>query len=172
MQGGILTLIFSFGARLAAICLGILIAGLGGGCAGSDPIQTAALAAAPIAPGKARVSITRTSAVLYAAAPATITLNDQKVASVGNGETAIVDIPAGANTLAASAWSYPGEYKVKLNAFAGQTYKLEVAPRGDSFGPSVLLGPIGGMIDSAANENAGAFELRLAGEPKVAAAGQ
>jgi len=133
------------------------------GCAGSDGLETASLANTPIAPGKARVTINRTTAMLYAAAPATITVDGEKVASVDRGGTALVDIPAGNNTLAASAWSYPGEYKVKLNAVAGQTYRLEVQPRSDSFGPSILLGPIGGMIDSAANENAGAFEMKLVG---------
>jgi hypothetical protein len=141
----------------------IILVPLVSGCAGSDGLETASIAQTPIAPGKARVAISRASALQYAAAPATITLNGEKVASVGSGGTAFVDIPAGDNTLAASAWSYPGEYKVKLNAVAGQTYRLEVQPRADSFGPSVLLGPIGGMIDSAANENAGAFEMKLVG---------
>ena len=127
------------------------------GCASTDAVETAALAKAPIATGKARVIITRVSTLQYAAAPATITLNGQKVA-------AVVDVPAGANVLAASAWSYPGEYNVKLNAEPGKTYALEVSPRSDSLGPSILLGPIGGMIDSAANENAGAFEIRMVGQ--------
>jgi hypothetical protein len=38
-----------------------------------------------------------------AASPATIRLNGQKVTFVANGDTAIVDVPAGANVLAASA---------------------------------------------------------------------
>jgi hypothetical protein len=37
-----------------------------------------------------------------AASPATIRLNGQKVTFVANGDTAIVDVPAGANVLAAS----------------------------------------------------------------------
>lgn len=97
-------------AAVAALALALA------GCASTDAVETAALAKAPIATGKARVTITRVSTLQYAAAPATITLNGQKVASVANGGTAVVDVPAGANVLAASAWSYPGEYKVKLNA--------------------------------------------------------
>ena len=140
------------------------------GCASNNAIDTAALAQTPIPAGKARVTITRTSDMLYAAAPATITLNGQTVASISTGGTAIVDVPQGNAVLAASAWSYPGEYKVTLNAVAGQNYALEVAPRSASFGPS-LLGPVGGMMDSSANGNAGAFEMRIA-EKDVAASRQ
>ena len=137
------------------------------GCASTSPAETAALAQTPIPTGKARVPITRTSDVLYAAAPATITLNGQTVASIATGGTAIVDVPPGNAVLAASAWSYPGEYKVTLNAVAGQNYALVVAPRSASFGPS-LLGPVGGMMDTGANGNAGAFEMRVAGKEATA----
>lgn len=58
-----------------------------------------------------------------------------------------------------SAWTYPGSFSVKLNAKAGATYNLVVEPRGDSFLPGALLGPIGGAIDASVNENAGAFQL-------------
>ena len=56
---------------------------------------------------------------------------------------------------------------MRLDAKAGQTYAVEVSPRGDSFLPGALLGPIGGMIDSASNENAGAFQLKLASAGKA-----
>jgi len=72
-------------------------------------------------------------------------------------------MPAGTNLLAASTWSYPGEFSVKLDAEAGKTYALEVAPRAASLAPSILLGPIGGLIDASANENAGAFEMKISG---------
>jgi len=132
-------------------------------CATGDPVATAALASKPIPPGNARVSITRQSTILYAAAPATITLNGNKVADIGPGGSALVDVPAGPNVLAVSAWSYPGQFSVKLNAVAGQKYALEVAPRSDSFAPGMLLGPVGGVIDASVNENAGAFEMKAAG---------
>jgi hypothetical protein len=148
--------------RAVAVAAALALAG----CASADAVDTAALAKTPIAAGKARVTITRVSALQYAAAPATITLNGQKVASVASGDTAIIDVPAGANVLAASAWSYPGEFFVKLNAVPGKNYALEISPRAGSLGPSILLGPIGGMIDAGANENAGAFEMKLAGSDK------
>lgn len=168
------------GMRLtAAGAVAMLLAACG--ATGSGP-ETAALAASPIPAGKARVTIARESSLLYAGAPATITLNgaprsDRRAsfharresaaptrpADIASGGKAIIDVPAGANVLAASAWSYPGEYKVKLDAVAGQSYGLVVTPRSASLGPGALLGPIGGMIDAASNENAGAFEMRVAG---------
>ena len=132
------------------------------GSSGPTPGETAALAAAPLPAGKARVTITRVSTLLYAGAPATITLNGQKVADISSGGSAVIDVPAGESVLAASAWSYPGEFKVRLNAVAGQRYALDVAPRSASFGPGTLLGPIGGALDASVNENAGAFELKAA----------
>lgn len=57
--------------------------------------------------------------------------------------------------------SYPGTWTLPLDAKAGQTYKVIVEPRGASFGPG-LLGPIGGAIDAASNDNAGAFQMRVA----------
>jgi len=155
-------------ARCAASVALIVLAGFAGGCASSGGIETSALATTPIADGKARVSIKRSSSVQAAGVPATITLNGQKVASIYNGGDVIFDVPAGDNTLAASAWSYPGEYKLKINAVSGQTYNVEVGPRADSLLPS-MFGPIGGMIDAGANENAGAFEMRLAGAQSTAA---
>lgn len=131
------------------------------GCGSGSDLATASLAAGPLAAGKARVTITRPSTIVYAAAPATITLNGQKVADVAVGSSAVIDVPAGPNILAASAWSYPGTFSVKLNARAGATYALTVEPRGDSLLPGALLGPIGGAIDASVNENAGAFQLAL-----------
>ncbi len=149
-------------AAIASPVLVMVTALLVSAC-GSDGKETAALALTPVPPGKARVTIVRPSTLVYAGVPATVTLNGQKVADIASGGQAIVDVPAGQNVLAASAWSYPGQFSVKLNAIAGQKYALDVAPRASSLGPGMLLGPVGGAIDASVNENAGAFELKLAG---------
>lgn len=60
-----------------------------------------------------------------------------------------------------STWSYPGSWTINLDAKAGRTYAIEISPRGGSFVPSLLLGPLGGVVESAANPNAGAFQMRL-----------
>lgn len=136
-------------------------------CAGTDKSSLAmtgseAAAAAPIPPGKARLVFKRVSAVLYVGAPASVKVNGNSVASVSSGGTETVDIAPGPSAVSVEAWSYPGTWTVNLNAAAGHTYTLEISPRGDSFGPS-LLGPLGGVIDSGVNKNAGAFEMKMVG---------
>ncbi len=86
-----------------------------------------------------KVTVERPSAVLYAGAPATIKLNGTKMTDVWGGATSSFHVPAGQNAVSASAWSYPGEYTVKLNAVAGQNDKLIVEPRGASFLPAATL---------------------------------
>ncbi len=139
----------------------LVSAGLAGCAAGNA--TPAALTTAAIPTGQARITVERPMAYLYSGAPATITANGKNVASLWGGGSSSFFIPAGESTIAASAWSYPGEFKVKLNAAAGADYKLVVEPRGDSFVPGALLGPIGGAIDASVNENAGAFQMRVAG---------
>ena len=134
----------------------------------STGTETAALALTPIPSGKARVTISRPSTLLYAGCPATITLGGLKVADVATGGKAVVDIPAGEAVLAASCWSYSGQFSVKLKAAAGQNYALEVAPRSGSFGPS-LLGPIGAALEASVTENAGAFEMKVVPAPGAVA---
>ena len=117
----------------------------------------------PIPAGKARVTITRPSSIVYAAAPATITLNGTKVADVGTGSSATIDVPAGQCTISVSAWSYPGSSTLKINAKPGETLALEVAPRDASLGAGMLLGPLGGLVDGSTAQSGGAFDLREKG---------
>ena len=146
--------------HLKHVVLAVTAALLVSACAGAP--GDAEIVTGAIPAGQARVKVTRTNALMYSGAPATITVNGKKMTDVWTGATSSFHVPAGQNVIAASAWSYPGEYKVNLNAVAGQTYELVVEPRGDSVIPGSVLGPIGGMIDAAANENAGAFQLRMA----------
>ena len=120
---------------------------------GSSGVNTQHLANTPMAANQARLKITRTNALLYAGAPTTLTLNGKKVGDLAAGGNMYVDVPAGQNVLAASAWSYPGEFKVRFDAKPGTLYGVEVSPRTASFGPSTLLGPLGGVLDASVNEN-------------------
>ncbi|MEQ8825199.1 MAG: hypothetical protein RIC14_12580 [Filomicrobium sp.] len=138
---------------VAVMC--VLLAGCAGG-AGDTNLVTGA-----IPEGQARVSVTRPSSIVYAGAPATITVNGKKAADVWAGATSSFNVPSGSVVIAASAWSYPGEFKINLNAVPGKTYKLVVEPRSNSLLPGAALGPIGGVIDASVNENAGAFQLRV-----------
>ena len=152
--------------RLAKVLAGpaaavALIAMALAGC-GSDGKETAALALTPVPSGKARITLTRASTIVYSGCPATIMLGTAKVADIANGGQAIIDVPAGENVLTASCWSYPGIFTVKFKAAAGQKYAFEVAPRDGSIGTAVLFGAIGGAIDASVNENSGAFQIGAA----------
>lgn len=140
--------------------VGLMTLGLAA-CGTTSDATTASLASAPIPEGMARVKLNRVNTLLYAGAPATITLNGKTVANIGVGGTTLVDVPVGDNVIAASAWSYPGEFALNLKATPDTLYTIEVSPRAESFGPSTFLGPLGGVIDASINKNAGAFQMRF-----------
>lgn len=128
---------------------------LTGGCSTMDQGQ---LATSALAAGKARLVLQRTNEQLHATTPATAKINDTKVADVAAGGTAIVDVAPGALTLSVESWSYPGRYSIPLQVQAGETVKVEIAPRKSS--TSGVLGPIGGFLDKEENGNGGAFTAR------------
>ncbi len=137
-------------------CIGIMAyAALSGGCAsvGQNSIATSALA-----PGKARIVLQRTNETLHATTPATAKVNGTKVADVAAGGIAVVDVVPGPVALSVESWSYPGRYSIPLEVRAGETVKVEIAPRLSK--PSVVLGPIGGLVDKEENGNGGAFTVR------------
>lgn len=139
-------------------------------CAGSNSLETGALAATPIPYGKARVTLTRPSTIVYAAVPAAIDLNGVRVASISPGGSSVIDVPAGDNTLTASAWSYPGTFSYKLRAVPGERYVLEVAPNESHMGTAILFGAVGGAIEASTSENTGAFQITPPGQQPPASA--
>lgn len=111
--------------------------------------------------GSAQLTLTRVSGLMYSGAPATVKINGEQVANLWAGSSTTVPLAAGANSITVEAFSYPGQWTVDLNAKPGANHTLEISPRGDSLGPSMLLGPLGGAIDASANKNAGAFQMRV-----------
>lgn len=120
----------------------------------------------PIPAGKARLTLTRVSTLLYSGAAAIIKVNDQEVASVWNGGTVTADVTPGANTLTASGALYPGAWTLKLNMKAGQNYAFEIQPRSAGVGTAVMFGAIGGAIEASSNpgKNTGLFEMKMKGK--------
>lgn len=127
------------------------------GCAGAamdDAVMTSALPA-----GKGRVILERTNETLHATSPATAKINGVKVAEVLVGGAQVVDVTPGKADLTVEAWSYPGTYTIPLEVRAGETLKIEIAPR-PAQGASAMLGPIGALVDKDENGNGGAFTAR------------
>jgi hypothetical protein len=141
---------------LPALALALALA-----ACGTSGMENASLANTPVPAGKARLTVTRVSTLLYAAAPASLTLNGAPAAELAAGGGSILDVPAGPVTLAVSAWSYPGTFSVRLAPKAGQTIALVIEPREASLASGTLLGPLGGLFDASVNENAGAFQIRV-----------
>jgi hypothetical protein len=144
------------------------IAGSAAGCmtttetSGTAPVTDGASSATgPIAAGKARLTLTRVTGILYVGAPATVKINGEQVASLWAGSSSSIDIAPGATSVSVDGWTYPGSWTVDLSVKAGQSYTIEISPRGDSLGPNLLLGAIGGAIDASVNQNAGLFQARV-----------
>lgn len=112
--------------------------------------------------GTARLTLTRTTDMLYLGAAAFVSVDGKKVATLWRGESATVTIPAGPNRVAVDAFLQPGSFVVVVNARPGGHYAMEISPRGESYIPGAVFGLAGAVIDAAANENkAGAFKMRL-----------
>jgi len=157
----------------AAALLALSLAGCAGTASEKEGLALGALpakAAQPLAPGKARIVVQRTGEAMYSGVPATVKLNDEKVADLWAGGSEVIDISPGKKVLTVEAWSYPGTYRLELDAKAGTVYRVAIGPRAESFGPSLILGPLGGLVDKDEKGNTGAFTLQLAGsEPGGAA---
>lgn len=154
MTGGLHRLARAVRNSAIAACCGVA-AVVGAGCSSIDHSQ---IATSALAPGKARVVLQRTNEQLHATTPATAKINGTKVADVPAGGTAVVDVAPGALALSVESWSYPGQYSIPLQVHAGETVKVEIAPRPSSTGG--VLGPIGGLLDKDDNGNGGAFTAR------------
>jgi hypothetical protein len=134
--------------------LGLMLCGCAGAGGDRASLMTSALPA-----GKGRVVLERTNETLHAATPASTSINGSKVADVAPGARQVVDVAPGPAKLTVEAWSYPGSYTIPLDVRAGETLRIEIAPR-PATGPSVVLGPIGGLVDKDDNGNGGAFTAR------------
>jgi hypothetical protein len=140
-----------------------------GGCAGPAAegegpaaVPLASKTAQPLAAGKARIVLERSGTTLYSGVPATVSLNNQKVADLWAGGGEVVDVAPGKAELGVGAWTYTGTYRLEIDAKAGEVYRVAIAPRGESFGAGLILGPFGGLIDQDEKGNSGAFKMELA----------
>jgi hypothetical protein len=118
--------------------------------------QTAAAPTESVKPtaGTAALTITRSTDILYVGAPASVTVNGESVANLSVGETYSGALRPGTVTIAVSAWSAPGEFKMKFRADPGKSYRLHISPRGESYAASVV-----GGLPGMAIEGGGPFKI-------------
>jgi hypothetical protein len=111
------------------------------------------------AQGRASITVTRPDGLYAALTAVDVELNGVRVAKLDNGGTFKAAIPPGNTTLGVTIWSSPGRYKISFKAVPGKRYAFVVTPRGEQMVAGLLGGLAGMMIDTAVNENSGAFKI-------------
>jgi len=143
----------------------LLIAVWCAGCAA----QPAAPLVNAVAPGQARITITREALPgppvviddingghVAEVAAAAIDVNDAHVADLVPGQTYIGGVAPGPTSVTATGTGYPGHYTVKFNAVAGKTYAFQVAPRTDaSHTVAMIMGALPAAIEATAKGDEG-----------------
>lgn len=127
------------------------------GC-GTTTEENASLADRALPKSHARLKIYRES-VLAAAVAANVRIDDRQVASLGVGGSTILDIPAGSHKIVVGGWSHPNEFAMTLAAKPGTLYTLEISVRSEAM-VAGMFGIIGSVVEAAANENGGTFQIR------------
>ena len=128
------------------------------GC-GTTGVENASLLDKALHGSQARLKIHREGA-LGAAVPARVRVDGREVASLGVGGSTVVDVAAGSRKIVVDAWSHPNEYTLTLAAKPGMLYTLEVSIRSEAM-VAGMFGLVGMMVEAAANENGGAFQIRV-----------
>ncbi len=94
-------------------------------------------------------------------AGARVKIDGREVANLDTGASTILDLPAGKHQIVVDHWSHPNVYKLDLVTKPGHLYRLEITPREEAAVAGALLGMTGVLIEAAANENGGTFQIRL-----------
>jgi hypothetical protein len=142
--------------------LALAVALLFTGCGASAPENVAALNA-PLAKSTARVKLVRPSEFAAALSDARVKIDNNEVAILGNGDSKTLDLPAGRHTIVVDHWSHPNVFTLELEAKPGRLYVLEVTPRGEAVVAGALFGVVGSLVEAAANENGGSYQIRASG---------
>jgi hypothetical protein len=126
------------------------------GCA-SQPVAPVVSA---VAPGQARISITRANEGPSWSAAAQIDINGAHVVALAPGQSYSGGVPPGPVTMTATANMDIGKYVVKFNAVAGKTYAFEVSNRGAHTAAGLFGGVAGMVLETAASgDQSGAFQI-------------
>jgi hypothetical protein len=135
---------------------GTIVAVWCAGCASQPPPPIAAA----VAPGQARISITRVDEGPSWSAAAKIDINGAHVVDLAPGQSYSGGVASGPVSVTATAAMDIGQYTVKFNAVAGKTYAFQVLKRGARAVAALLGGVAGIVIDTAANgDTSGAFQI-------------
>lgn len=129
----------------------LLVAAACAGCA-SQPMAPIVSA---VAPGQARISITRTDEGPSWGAAAQIEINGAQVVALAPGQSYSGGVSPGPVTMIATANMDIGRYVMTFNAVAGKTYAFDVSKRGAHTAAGVVGGVAGMIVESAVNADRG-----------------
>lgn len=146
-------------AMAAMLALGASMLAACGGPTGLDP-QSAALLGKPVPKAQARLKIFREDAALGGMQDARVKIDGRDIQALAPGEIRVVDVPAGAHQLIVDHWGHPNVFKLDLQAKAGTQYELRISQRGEA-AVAGMFGLTGMLIEAAANENGGTYEIQL-----------
>ena len=130
------------------------------GCAGCAS-QPAAPIVSTLAPGQAKITITRTdTSACIIACPAHIEANGNHLVDLAPGQSFTGGVPRGPVTLTVSQSGDIGHYNVQFDAAPGKTYAFEVSRRAEP----VLAGAVGGLAgilleEGVSGDHSGSFKI-------------
>jgi hypothetical protein len=138
---------------------------MAGWCVGCEPPPSNAPVAAAVAPGQAKISITRENEESLTFAPVHITVNGSPLVDLAKGQTYTGGIPAGPVSLKAQLDNDWGHYTLHISAVPGKTYTFLVERRVEhalmSMAGFALAGGVGGaaveVIDTG--EQSGRYKI-------------
>ena len=87
--------------------------------------------------------------------------NGVEIASLGRGGSVVRDVPKGANTLQVSTPTAFGQFVVRFDAKAQETYNFKVSPKGDALFLGSAFGMAGDAINAKISDTSGYFGLEL-----------
>ncbi len=144
-----------------------------GGCSSAwQRTMPEADAASTIVPGQARVTIQRTTNLMYAGGAANVAINEQRAGGLWRGESMTIDVPAGTTAVSVTTPTAPGRWTTRFQTVSGGRYHLELGVRGASYTSTLMLGYLGAALDAASNpEQGGSFQLAIvAADPPLGTA--
>jgi hypothetical protein len=129
-------------------------------CAGCAS-QTAQPIVSTVAPGQAKITITRTDTGPYIG-PSSVQIdaNGSHLVELAPGQTFTGGVPAGTVTLVVWQSLDIGQYKIEFKAAPGKTYAFEVSPRIEHKVAGIVGGLSGLFVETVASgEHAGGFKI-------------
>lgn len=141
-------------AWFCALIFGLLVSG----CASPGPAKVA-VPRSPLGEGMARITVQRSTDILYLALSASVKVNGIAIGALSRGDVASIDVKPGPAIVSVDTESSPGSFSISFTAQPNHEYLMEVSPRSGSFLPGALLGYAGEFMDSAVNEQSGLFQI-------------